>query len=349
MDLMNTSQPETNHASKRRGYRFWLGCFALLLGIPLLFYYGYCWGLWGRSSLLLQYFFQCSCPAASEEARYPDEMDVIVPACQHANSRLSPSGGLLYVRETESRPTSTYLLNLQTYEKIPFTLPESAFYFLTDDLLYVIPHYGGNEYILNRITEEQYPIQEFTSLYSNAYINGNFNLGLLAEALRAAKDVFLISNNIVVALAPDFPASSKHNFLVNRFDIPGRGSDRVEQFLQEYDIVYQTVSVSFPEEVVSQDGRFVARADGIYLVETGQKVVEGYSASRSYRAYSRKYFMVRGWTHDSTSVIYSKFLNPCLIETSGFFLDSPVCFYEVPQPVLKLKVPEKYLSPAKIS
>ena len=97
MKTMKTAQAETTHVPKRRGYRFWLSCLLLLLGLPLLFYHGYCWGLWGRSSLLLQYLFQCSCSPASEEARYPEQVDVIVPACRNGGINLSPTGRLLYV------------------------------------------------------------------------------------------------------------------------------------------------------------------------------------------------------------------------------------------------------------
>lgn len=93
-----TLKTETGYTSKPRGYRFWLSCFTLLLGLPLLLYYGYCWGLWGRSSLLLQYLFQCSCPSASEEARYPEQVDVVVPACRYVTTRLLPGGRFLYIR-----------------------------------------------------------------------------------------------------------------------------------------------------------------------------------------------------------------------------------------------------------
>jgi len=41
-EAMKTVQSETTYASKRRGYRFWISRFALLLGLPLLLYYGYC-------------------------------------------------------------------------------------------------------------------------------------------------------------------------------------------------------------------------------------------------------------------------------------------------------------------
>ncbi|HKY55910.1 MAG TPA: hypothetical protein VJM08_16455 [Anaerolineales bacterium] len=340
-----TLKTETGYTSKPRGYRFWLSCFVLQLVLPLLFYYGYCWGWWGRGSLLLQYLFQCNCPVASEETRYPEWVDVIVPACQHVNSRLSPSGRLLHVQGENSGFPTTYLLDLETNERTSFTLSESAFYFLTDDLLYVISYQDGGEYILDRINGKQYSIQKFTSLHPNAYVDGDVNLSLLAEALREASDVFLIGNDIIVALGPEFPAFPEHNFVTGWFDMPGKNSNRVEQLLTENNITYKIVLLSFPDEVISPDGRFVARADGIYLVETGQKIVEGYSASKFYHPYSRKYFKVQGWTYDGRGVIYSKLLNPCLIETNFFIFDDYSCYYEVPQPVLKLKVPEEYLLP----
>ena len=114
-----------------------------LIGMGLLFFYGYCWGLWGRRSLLLQYLFQCKCPAASEQARYPDQVDVIISACQNVQTVLSPSGRLLVVYEEES----VYLLDLQSNENISLPLPpKSGFQFLTDNLLYVT-FYGGDEFI----------------------------------------------------------------------------------------------------------------------------------------------------------------------------------------------------------
>ena len=332
---MKPKSNETSQPPQPRGYRFWLSCFVLLLGLPFLLYYGYCWGLWGRGSLLLQYLFQCSCPAASEEARYPDEVDVIVPACRHVSSGLSPSGRLLYVQETESASDSTYLLNLETKEKIPFTLKDSGFFFLTDDLLFVIVYNGGEEYILDRVTGDQYPIQRFSSLRSSGYAKG------LAEALQEAKYVFLVSDyNTVVALSPEFPASSEYNFHFNKFFIPGDAYDRMKQFLQENDITYENIPNQFQHEAISPDGKLVARADGIYSVQTGQQVVRGILS------FSRRGWMVRDWTYDGSAVIYSQNFNPCVIQTNFGFLDGTICYLEVPQPVILLKVPEDFLLPA---
>lgn len=234
------------------------------------------------------------------------------------------------MREKRFWFTSTYLLDLQTNEKITINLPKGPFYFLTDSLVYVS---SGDEYILDWTNEKQYPIRKFVYLHPEAYIDGKANLRLLAEALHEAKYVFLINDNdTVVALASNFPDSPDSNFLTGWFDIPGFDIDRVEQFLQENNIDYQSISKSFPSEVVSPDGRFMARHDGIYLVETNQKIVDAYPSR------------VRGWISDSRGVIYSS-SGPCLIQTNFGFLDDSICFFQVPQPVLKLKVPEEYLLP----
>lgn len=302
-------------------------------------YYGYCWGWWGRNSLLLQYLFQCNCPIASEEVRYPDEVDMIVSSCQYGSSIHSTSGRLLYVEE--AKPVSTYLLDLQTNEKIPFSMPEGSNHFLTDDLIF----HEGDEYIFDRITGKQYPIQGFANWRSDTYINGEVNLSVLVEALRIAKDIFLIDDDIVIALDKDFRTRPKLSFFIHRANFPGRDSDRAEQFLQQNNITYHFVSDIFPGEAISPDSRFIARHDGIYLIETGEKIVESYSVSGYYRSYSGKYFSVRGWVYDSSGVIYSTFLRPCILETNFIIFEYPGCFIKVPQPLIKLKVPEEYLQP----
>ena len=315
--------------SKKRRY-FWIIIFALLIGGGFLFFYGYCWGLWGRENLLLQYLFQCGCPTSSKETRYPEQVDIIIPACRYVNTRLLPSGRFLYVREKEFGHIATYLLDLQMNEKITINLPNSSFYFLTDNLVYVSQVDG---YILDWKNEKQYPIRKFVYLHPDASNDGSVNLKLLAKALHEAKYVYLISDNdTVIALSPDFPVINDDIFIVDRFDIPGIYTDRLEQFLNENHIVYQFVPASFPSEATSPDGKFVARQDGIYLIQTNQLIIRAYPSR------------LRGWMHDSSGAIYSS-SGPCLIQTNFLFFDDTTCIIEVPQPVIKLKMPEEYLLP----
>lgn len=330
---MKTENP---NSAKPRGYRFWLTRLAILLGLSLLFYYGYCWGLWGRGSLLLQYLFQCSCPIASEEARYPEYVDVLVPACQNQGSLLSPSGRLLSVQEEESGVISSYLLNLETNEKTSVAVTDGGFLFLTDDLLFVIVRYRENEYLLDRTTGETHPIQEFRYSHPGSYIGGYADSVKLATALRQAKDIFLLNEygDTLVALSPDFPASSELNFYINRFGVAGDAFNRLEQFLQDNDIAYENIPFRFQNEVVSPNGKLVARADGIYSVETGQQIVEMIPTSST-----REQALINGWTYDSSAVLYSYSGYPCVIETGIPMMDGTICLFKVPQPVLKLKAP----------
>jgi hypothetical protein len=340
---MKTLPSETKDTPKRQRRRFWLGCFTILLVLPVLLYYGYCWGLWGQHSLLFQYLFQCKCPFTSEERHYPVEVDIVVSAYRNANVRLSPSGRFLYVNEHRNTLASSYLLDLETHQKIEFAVQTDYIYFLSDDLvLFSLNYGGGEEYILDRSTGEQYRIPKFRSLHPEAVINGDADLSLLAEALRKAKHVFLINDiDTAVAITPDFPASPENNFITNRFDIPGEGPHRIRLFLQEYSISHQFISSNLPEDAVSPDGRFIAHPDGIYLIDTGERIVEGHFVRKFL---SKQYFSVLGWTHDSSGVIYSKFPEPCLIEW-GLGIEYHTCYYEVSQPRIKLKVPEEYLVP----
>lgn len=183
---------------------------------------------------MLQYLFQCHCPLASEEARYPQSVNVIVSACHNAGVRLAPSRRLLHVNEKWNGVTSSYVLNLETNEKIDFAVPGNLIYFLTDDLVFFSLNYGGDGYILDRMNGEQYPIQRFGYLHPDAIIDGNADLSLLAEALRKTKYVFLIDDfDMVIALTPEFFTSSEYNFISDRFDIAGESSDRVRLFYRK--------------------------------------------------------------------------------------------------------------------
>src|ERR1044071_8673701 len=112
---MRTPQLNRSDTFIQQKSKVWI-ILACLVGFSILSYYGYCFGIWGRHSLLLQYLFQCKCPAGTEERRYPKEIDVLVSACRRSWVDLSPSGRFLAVAAYQSDNTLnlTYLLNLQT-------------------------------------------------------------------------------------------------------------------------------------------------------------------------------------------------------------------------------------------
>ena len=338
---MSTLPTKTSNTAKQWRFRFWIVGFTILLVSPFLLYYGYCWGLWEKNSLLLQYYFQCNCPASSEEWRYPKEVDVIISACRNGGVRLSPSGRFIYVREENSELTSTYLLDLQTNDEVPINLPEGDMYFLTDDLIYIFVWFGrgyeGGEHIFDRTTDTMYSIQSFIHLQPNAYSYGKLDPTVLFKALLQVEKVFLIDPPYqpVIALSSDFQTQPEQSFIFEASALSGDHTNLLEQFLRENNITYYHIPANFPHEAISPDGRLLARDDGIYLVEMDQMIVK---APLSF---------VRGWTYDGRGVIYAA-SHRCLLRLGLPFGDDTWCEIEVPQPVLLLKVPEEYLVPQEV-
>ncbi len=327
---------KNNPSPKQRIYRLGVRL-VILLGVLFVVYYGYCWGWWGKNSLLLQYIFQCGCLISSNESRYPDSIDVIIPACEHDSILLSPSGRLLYIDNYIFWNNFSYFLNIETGEKTQYRLPGAPKYFLTDNFMF----YQYDEYIFDRVTSKKYPITKFENWRPEAYTNGITNLDLLSESLQNAKQVFLVSNEAVVAISNDFTVYPENNFFINRSGFPGNDTNRIEQFLKENNIEYIFIPEKYSHETKSSNGRFIARDDGIYLSETEQKIVEGFSPTGEYRPASGKYFWVVGWAYNGSAAMYSKKEEVCLIEMNIFVSD--VCIFRVPQPVLLLKVPQEYL------
>jgi hypothetical protein len=100
-------------------------------------------------------YVTCSCPAASEEARYPREVDVLVSACQDRLIELSPSGRYLDVNISRPQP-QRFLLDLATGD-VQDPPTHHAYTFITDDLLLVDPR-SADPYLLARSTGQEMPI-----------------------------------------------------------------------------------------------------------------------------------------------------------------------------------------------
>ncbi len=319
----------------------------LVVGGIFTVYTGYCWGVWGRNSLLLQFLFQCGCPLSSNEFRYPERVDVIIPACQKDNIvRLSPSGRLLFVGKDELMSNDNYILNLETGEKkYILNLSRGSIHFLNDEIAFHT-FYGVDEYVLDLKTMNQYALQKFRDINSDAYFNGKVNLDVLAQSLRDDKEVFLIGDNIVVALDTSTHIS-RNNFFIRYLDVSGNSPNRLEEFLLVYNISF-TYIPDYPEflpQILSFNNKFIAKSDGIYLSNTNQKIEDGYPDIDRI-SYNPKYFSFYGWIYDNTGAIYTTEFGLCLISYWSVYSDGSSCLIKVPQPVLKLKVPQEYLDEA---
>ena len=251
--------------------------------------------------------------------------------------------------------------------KTPINTPKGTSFidFITDDLWLLTTSPGAflheKEYVFNQQTGDLYPIPRFDHLHPELYNSYKLrDFDLLIEELRKADRVFLLASyyNTIFAMPKDLSKISSQGFLVfsNGLKNPGM----VKEFLQENHIAYQTISLNHsqyfaPREPVSPDGRFVAQPDGIYLSKTSQRIVDAYSVRvlSALGTSSTVYFSVLGWTSDSSGVIYStpatSFSGHVCTAPSSLIQaiiirpdDVEYCIFD--QPILMLKVPEKYLS-----
>lgn len=339
---METSAKRFTPTGERPRLNRKLGLGILVLGGgTFLAYYGYCWGVWGRNSLLLQYLFQCRCPSASMESRYPEYIDVLLSACQYDTFIMSPSGRFLYVEKGETENKVGYFWSLQTGEKYPYTIPDGRSYFLTDDLLFLRADYGkgveGGEHILDRQTRIRYPIKHLDTY--------EINTEVLIEKLMASSSVFLIDDYWLIAIAENFQSFPERNFFTSPDVFTNEIYKTAEEFLQDNNITYTQIPyLAFDiDEVKSPDGNFIARSDGIYLAETNQKIIESYNGLETYTLYSGRNFSIYGWVYDGSGAVYSKPFGLCLFEYEFLFMDGSECLVDVHPPILKLKVPQEYL------
>lgn len=318
----------TNHA---RGW--WAaGCAVLLFLVPVALYFGWCWGWWGRGSLWLQYLLQCNCPAASEQSRYPDSVEVIVSACQQRLVELSPGGRYLAVKS--SAPAASYFLDFPSSVIVDApSLANSSF--VTDDLL-LFPSPTPEYYLLDWQAKAQI---EIVRLWPFRVPGGQSEDGVpdptvLLPLLQSTEKLHLLWGRLVVLDGRLGPESEDRNYLIEEpvWLDGSRDGELLRAFLEEHNIEYHERSGRVGLDWPSHTGTFVARADGIYLVETGEQISEMYSPSKGL-------FTIAGWVFDDRGVV---------LDGGGVYLmrftlfEADMRFGFVRQPVLMLKVPPRY-------
>ncbi len=312
-----------------------------------LFYWGYCWGWWGRGNLALQYLFQCACPAISEPSRYPERVEVLVSACSHTSTGIIFGRKHLLVRNTQRG--EKYLLDLRNGEKTPFNFEG---FFLPDELFIIDDQKHSRYILLDRTDGTQYPIThlQLQKIPGAILSDGQVNPDVL-KPFRDAKFVYYFSGReVVFAIASDYRSQSAQNVWIKGSDLPSNDVGRIPDLLEKNYISYSPKSRGFAE-AVSPNGAFIARLDGIYLTSTGEKIVENYSLldkpdpSRPDRNNPKGYLLISGWTHDSSAVVL---LGPRMFLVESMPLGASAAIpslFEFYQPVLKLKVPVQYLPP----
>jgi hypothetical protein len=184
-----------------------LGLLPLIGSLMLcgLAYWTWCWGWWGQNRYL-RYFLQCNCPAASEEARYPEEVDVLVSACEDPD--LSPFGqlaspsGRYTIFSKRGEQDVLYLYDRDT-DSVTVMPPRSINAFLDEDLL--VQNELDRSYALYNLAGQKLMPLNTVYISRDALVPEP-----VLDILRRSAKIYLVF--IVVALAPDYQNHPDANY-----------------------------------------------------------------------------------------------------------------------------------------
>jgi hypothetical protein len=301
-------------------------------------FWGYCWNWWGQAPLW-QLLFQSVCPLASDEARYPQNVDVLVSA------RLSPSAGhplpsgkyLLYSRmvgENHEREYYTYDFEARTHQQFnPPTIPRNLSLYITDEWMLIQSQYtrsynDAEYFLVNVDSQQEIPLIEHRSRVDLAR---EIPADLIA-LLRASDTVYVKGASILGLPTPLGNSIDPHHLIIGTTFIGDlEYGQKIANHLHTYGITPIVVSSNF-----SPDGLFYHLAssydpssDSIYATSTNEPIVVG----------SVPNFTATGWAYRQQGIILTA------IPTSLLGGSSLIVLFPIPQPILLLRQNSQYLPP----
>ncbi len=275
-----------------------------------------------------------------EDIFRPPHTEVLVSACKSPVATGVPGGEVLLVREAGT--DKMYLLDLHTGEKkdIPDdpNLPDRGRgVFLSPELVWVEGSFAPPwdidyrpDYILDLTDGQRY---ELIGLNWLPLKDGKFDPKNYAY-FQSAEQVFIHNTrNRVIALSPDFRQNPEGNVIY--FKSPPSAEKRyeneevLEKLMNDLGVKYEIVDLSLQyKDIPSPTGKYTIRSDGIYLSGTNTPVV-----TREYtgKRFIGDYFV--SWYNDETGVV---------LQGGGYSLitfPGVSSFYDIPVPVLKLRLP----------
>ncbi len=305
-----------------------LGLSILLVG--WLFYYGWCWGWWGKNAPLLQYLFQCRCPPASEAVRYKP-FKVLVSACVYPKLvDISPGGRYIVVIKNEPA-FARFRLDLVTGETLSLDLTTGAIKFLNDDLLLVsLPD------DVYRVWDLKDNIQTTLPIAKHRYKQPLDETVL--QYLRRAEQVILVYPRKIVVLAPNYRDHPDQNLVIETED-----EREIVQILRDEGIPFDEPPFPSPgayELQYSHDGKFRADVDGIHLSQTEQLIVSTGQLPPSPGEIWYG-FGPQGWVQNDQVAVYGYGGIRYVIESTGWSAGL-FDYLPFPRPILLLEMPPQY-------
>lgn len=276
----------------------------------------------------------------SISCRFPPtdpNVEVVISACYNpVLHSISPDGKYMVYSAEEK----TWLHNLATDEEQPLSIAGGVW--LSEIWLLQAADstiYGRQFWIFDITDRSQVPLQWVQGMANTTFRQNDGTLIFSPDVLtwfRQADTVYYAPEgglNIAVALSTDFKDQPEVNYvLATPRSHKNGGEEAIAAFLIENAIPYVEVKSRYyyypPDPLLSPNERFIATGTQITTLK-GELVVET----------EELYGVIHGWAYDNSGIYYqlSRLSNgPALM---------PLLRVGQTQPILKLKIPEEYLSP----
>lgn len=308
----------------------------LIIVLPYVSRFGYCRGWWLKSSPWAYYWWACNCSPEFEQSLYPNNIEIVVSACSDPwEATLSFDGRYMIVGlGLAAKSTLLDFVTGQKREWLYRSPSPTDVEFWTDRLVRVLDFNQKKNLLIDVTDVSIINLTTFTATQKDQ------QLVIPSEAIQ----VFKKADNVVVregltdlvlALDPNPKQNPGKNYALF---YPEDSQKQLEVLLSANGIDYQILKLCSQAEssCTSHNGRLVATNRAIFSSE-GQLLTQ-IQGNPSFNWG----IMLIGWAHDDSGV-YLRF-NPAsyIIDGGGFVFPN---LYRLPQPIIKLKVPEEYRSP----
>lgn len=314
-----------------------IGLLVLVIALsPWLINLLWCWGYFGRDSLIFQYWWQCGCPTESESVRYAPYR-ILSPACSQTRivDILQDNRTVLAYRELSTPPAiQRELLKIDVNQEtnVLFDLggrSPNNIYLLNDKIL-LIRYDPRSNYAFVDLTTGLF--HEVASVGYEPVVFEPMQTDFeILEQLKSKDLIFVPERSrLVIGTTADFDAQKSIVIYSNTGGFPS-----VIKFLEDNNIVYYSLDWGFTPQFQSPDGRLEAKLDGVYIADTDQKIVSSWQPKIG--DYNARGFKPQFWSSDGRKVIYGQGGYNHIYNSDVFGSHWPV-----PQPILILDIPPEY-------
>jgi hypothetical protein len=309
---------------------------------PLLLWQGYCWGWWLQSSSFMQRLFQCSCPPASEAARYPAFV-VIASACQKP-FRLSVSHDyqrLIYREEVPNGRVMVVDIATNQQYALPFRATEALNVSVIDaplflvmlssprsliDVRYVLYDHGQNQ------VSDELPQEQWRHVRDTVFASPEDDERRIASVHIYPYAVLVAYRDEAAAHVDYIVYTANLQTLVN--DLPAiRSQLDAQQIPYNYDPSFDAPLGN--ARIGSPNGQYLVTRHGIQ----DQDTLELIQPVPAYFLHLTPKFEPRYWVAGGNAVLFTR--STATVGDLGPTIAAVIPWFAVRQPLLLLPVPQE--------